>query len=473
MRDEIKRIVMPLLLSGTLMAAGSCTSLTSPNFNFADLDDLLQNPTRAKLINAAQGLLIGNRVYVGAAVNDLNGQLGILGRESYNLDNQDPRFESTMLRPPNLDPAAPAFGGNFWSEPYANARMGDIVLRGLEACDPACPTDGSNFTAAEQEWIRGFVKTVNAIDFLTVVTTRDDECGCPITFEDDPNTPAPTVGKAAVYDHIETLLDEAKTHLQSASGAPPFQLSTGFAGFDTAAGFLEFNRAIRARVAVHLADWTTALQALDESFLDETAPMDLGVYHVFTNNSGDITNGYLEPGTSPNFRAHPSIRDDAELQADGVTPDDRYVRKTRPIENRSFQGLCSDQAATGPTCTVGIALYQSINAPIPMVRNEELILLRAEANIGLGNLGPAESDINLVRDVSGKLPAVTLADAEQALDQLLYEKRYSLFMEAQRWIDMRRYGRLDELPLDLAGHVVHERFPIPIDEQLARGQGGS
>jgi hypothetical protein len=56
------------------------------------------------------------------------------------------------------------------------------------------------------------------------------------------------------------------------------------------------------------------------------------------------------------------------------------------------------------------------------------------------------------------------------VDTLLYERRYSLLFEGgHRWIDMRRYNRLSQLPKDLPGHTVHERFPIPKVETDARG----
>ena len=35
-------------------------------------------------------------------------------------------------------------------------------------------------------------------------------------------------------------------------------------------------------------------------------------------------------------------------------------------------------------------------APIPIIKNEELILLRAEANIGLGNRAAAIQDLNFM-----------------------------------------------------------------------------
>lgn len=451
-----------------------CSDLTSPNFNFIDLDDLREDPNRATVVNAAQGLLIGSRAYVGAGANDLVGQLGILGRESYNIDPNDPRFESEMLRG-DFSPDAPAFGGNFWFEPYSNARLGSLVLTAVDQL-PDDPAAGG-FTPVEKEWIRGFVKTINAIDFLVIVSTRDQNCGCPITFPEDIAEPAPTVGPEQVFDHIVSLLDEGRQHLQAASGPAPFGFSSGFDGlpgsgagyFATVEGFLEFNRALRARVAVYRGDFSGALQALSGSFLDTGRELRFGVYHSFSTASGDLSNGWFQPGSDPNVRAHPSIRTDAEMQADGVTPDQRFVDKTRTISSRQFAGLCSPQSAF-PVCDVGIEVYTSLSAPIPIIRNEELILLRAEANIGLNQLAAAETDINLIRELAGNLPPVSLTDQAQALDQLLYEKRYSLFFEGgHRWIDMRRYDKLDELPLDLPGHVVHEQYPIPGDEQRARG----
>ncbi len=120
-------------------------------------------------------------------------------------------------------------------------------------------------------------------------------------------------------------------------------------------------------------------------------------------------------------------------------------------------------------CDIGYTQYSSTTAPIPIIKNEELILLRAEANIGLGNLGAAETDINFVRTNSGGLAPVTLT-AGNALERLLYEKQFSLLWEGgHRWIDLRRYNMLDILPLDQATFQVNARYPIPQDEVSARG----
>lgn len=472
-----KKTIRRLLLGSLVIALPACKDLTSPNFNFGDVDELVENPSRASTQALAQGLFLGSRLYMGTGPNDILTATGLMGRESYNHDNQDPRFESEYLRGP-LNASSPAFGGNFWAEQYANIKLGQIVLASLDVL-PDDPANG--FTVQEKEYLRGFVKTFQAADFLWIVNTRDETCGCPITIPEGTSTvPEPTVGKDQVFGKIVQLLDEAKGHFAAAgSVAPPIALPSGFDGipgtgagvFQSAAGMLGFSRGLRARVAVYTGDFSAALSALAESFLDTGAALEFGVYYSYSPLSGDLANGYFQPSGDPNLRAHPSILTDAELQADGVTLDDRFVRKTRPITSRSFQGLCTEQSLF-PICEVGFNMYLGQSAPIPWIRNEELILLRAEANIGLGNLGAALTDINFIRTTSGKLaPLASLGTPDEALDELLYNKRYSLLWEGHRWIDTRRYGKFDTLPLDLPGHQVNPRYPIPIDEQLARGGG--
>src|SRR5256885_2729238 len=45
------------------------------------------------------------------------------------------------------------------------------------------------------------------------------------------------------------------------------------------------------------------------------------------------------------------------------------------------------------------------------------------------------------------------------LDELLYNRRLSLLFEGHRWIDMRRFGRLNQLTLDLPSHIVVAGLP--------------
>jgi hypothetical protein len=258
------------------------------------------------------------------------------------------------------------------------------------------------------------------------------------------------------------LLDEANTHLGAAGIQFPFQLGGGFAGFNTPATFRRFNRALKARVDVYMGNHAAALTSLAASFLDPNASLDLGTYHAFSTASGDVDNALFDPAGRA-ILAHPSIVTDAQRKADGSL-DARVERKvTQLAEPRTVQGVTTDRRFT---------IYNSPEAPVPIIRNEELILLRAEANIGLGTaagLLAAQDDINLIRSRSGGLPPRTFATAAEALDELLYNRRYSLLFEGgHRWIDARRHGRLGQLPRALPTHTVPSRFPYPESECLAR-----
>ncbi|MFP2962464.1 RagB/SusD family nutrient uptake outer membrane protein [Myxococcus sp. 1LA] len=432
----------------TVLGLSGCGSMDVPDLNNPSLDDFRERPTRPAVLTAATGLLVGHRAGV-AAPNGYVAQLGIIGREAYVIDAADPRSIDELLGP-TLDPGGPAFGGNHWTNPYLNIRNANALLDSLDKVP--------NTPDTEKEGIRGFAKTMQALDFLVVINTRDTH-GAPI----DVNLPigqlAPIVGKEAVFERIAALLDEGATHLQNGGETFPFQLSPGFTGFNTPTTFRQFNRALAARVAVYRGRYAEALTALSQSFLNQNASLDLGVYHSFGTNSGDTDNGLI----SVNVYAHPSTVTDAELQENG-TADDRVVRKlTRLAEART--------AADGKVSTEWrFRIYPSNNSPVPIIRNEELILLRAEANIGERFFGPAADDLNFIRTTSGRLAPRLDINEDNALDELLKQKRYSLLFEGgHRWIDLRRYGRLDTLPRVLDPNFApHERFPIPAAEMNAR-----
>lgn len=109
-----------------------------------------------------------------------------------------------------------------------------------------------------------------------------------------------------------------------------------------------------------------------------------------------------------------------------------------------------------------------------IIRNEELLLLRAEALWAQGQTGPALADLNIVRTTSGKLaPLASLATGATGLDALMYEKHLSLLFEGTRWVDMRRWGHIGQLPIDRAGQFVAKVMPIPQAECDARRPVGA
>ncbi|TMQ08058.1 MAG: RagB/SusD family nutrient uptake outer membrane protein [Deltaproteobacteria bacterium] len=444
---------LAIVLGGlvAILALPGC-SLDIPDLNNPGLEQLENNPTTASINTAATGLLVGDR---GGKANTtgLVNQLGILGRESYDFDSADVRFVSELIQG-NLSKASP-FGGSFWGGNYANIRLANIILHGVDKV--------AGYTDTNRSAIRGYVHTIQALELLTVITTHDDT-GAVIDTDHPLGEPlGPFVPKAAVYTEIARLLDQGQTELAAGGTAFTFPLSPGYTGFNTPPNFIKVNRAIRARVAVFQKDYPTALAALGMSFLnDNPATLDLkaGVFHVYSLSAGDATNGLINPA----IFAHPKLQTDAQKQADGMTVDARYTAKIDPLKNPVAAG--SDASLkTG----IKFKIYTNI-APVPLIRNEELILLKAEALYYTNDQAGALAELNIVRTKSGNLPALTgFADEAAFVDALLYERRYSLMFEGgHRWIDLRRFGRLTPDLLDSTAHVLNRRFPVPQAECDAR-----
>ena len=450
----LRRIVLLAAVLG--MGACSLDLATDPN----NPDPIGDNPTKGQVSAAANGMIIALR----DDIQDFALDIGILGRESLRIDGSDPRWISELLIG-NLDAGGDPFGGDHWLEEYTSIREGNLLLNSLQTAEQLTPEEISATS--------GFVKTIQALAFVLVLDTHTQD-SIPIAIPLDVTAPpAPFVTNAAAWDHVITLLEEGNTELAAGGDAFPFTLPTGFAGFDTPVSFATFNRALRARVAAYRADWSGVLTALAGSFLVSGVGADLqhGVYMNYGTGPGDFPNP-LVPQTVENF-AHSSLLAEVQNQADGVTPD---LRLTTKVAKR---GVLS---STGYSDSLGFIRYPSPNSSIPIIKNEELILLRAEANINLSDLGGALTDINQIRTQSGGLEALTtLGTPEQAIDELLYNRLFSLLYEGgHRWIDLRRYGRLALEPAgdilrsrqdengDPLPEVVHQTLPIPRDEVLAR-----
>lgn len=436
--------------------------LDVPNLNNPGLDELQDHPTAALVESACTGLLIGSRRNV-AAENGYVSQLGILGREAYNFDTADPRYITEMLDG-QLNQASP-FGGNFWALPYTNIRLANIILHGVDKV--------AEFKDTEKAAIRGFTHTMQALDLLEVIVTHDTNGAVIDTDQVIASPPAvqplgAIVDKDATYKEIARLLDNAAQELAAGGDAFPFKLSSGYHDdddkltFDTPAGFRKLNRAIRARVAAYVMDYPAVLTALAMSFLDDTSPsipFNLGVYYVYSTKSGDATNGLI----NSNIYAHPSLATDAMMN--GATVDVRFTRKV------GTAGKPGANAGLGSSIAFN-KLYPEPTSPVALIRNEELVLLKAEALFftasDAAGVDRAVAELNLVRQQSGGLPALTgTPDAMTFVNELLYERRYSLLFEGgHRWIDLRRFGRM--LPIDRPADARNVRYPIPQAECDAR-----
>lgn len=459
------RVLGSIAATGALLAGCSADRLDITNPNSPSVAGASNDPAALQLF--ATGILRQNRNTRGALITST----GRFGREAYVYTPQEGRNTSAYLiglaGQNKLDPAG--FAVENWAGPYFNLR--DIFnFKNTVAASTA-------ITATQKSAGQGFAKTFEAIELLTIISTRDT-LGLVVDQNADASILAPFVTRDSAYKYILAQFNSAATDLAAGGAAFPFTLHTGFAGFNTPATFLQFNRAMAARAEAYYATsgggaaaWGRALTALNASFMNTAATtraaLDAGVYLPYSTASGDAINP-LSVTNNTDLYAHESFNTDAPLKADG-TKDNRYLAKigTRPARSGP-QGL-------GIQSTLGFQIYPTTSTSIPIIRNEELLLLRAEALLATGDKAGAIAIINQIRVNSGGLAASTLTTASAdatILTELLLQKRYSLMLEGHRWIDMRRYNRLDQLPIDITSgtnkHFVARVQPIPQAECLTR-----
>ena len=254
---------------------------------------------------------------------------------------------------------------------------------------------------------------------------------------------------------VGRLLEEANTALSNAGGSLALKLTEGFTGFDTPAGLSKFNRALAARVAMYQGNKSAMKTALESSFLNTGGDMATGVYHIFGLTGNDERNPLFVAPDVDIYTVHPSWPADAEagdLRVSAKIRDFDPAEISTPVQ---LDGLFGYQQ---------VAIFNSPSTPVAIVRNEELLLMYAEANIG-SDVVAAVNAINRVRNAAGLADYAGATDDPALLDEVLRQRRYSLFGEGHRLLDMRRTGRLGQLPTDRPGDKVHDFFPVPLQEK--------
>lgn len=410
-----------------------------PNPNGPALDDIVDNPTEANIANLAVGVEASSRLGLGTYLVDV----GVLGREYWRVSPSDPRFTGDLLGEDEL-----TLGNNEfyiitpWASRYTTIRNANTMLVALDG--------NTTLSNDEKAAARGFAKTWIAYSYLLNLNLTYENGLRFIEPGDD--TAGPIVGYDESLNRIAALFDEGYADLLA--GSDFFFDTTIASGIPEGAdGYALVNRALAARVDAYREDWAGVLAALDDSFIDMVAPLTDGAYHAFSTGPGDFANPFFFAldGSGDGVLAHPSFVD---AIADDDTRIDKVAERT---DARTFAGLTSG---------FDVDVYKTPTSSIPIVRNAELILLRAEARAQTGAPGAAVADLDVIRAAAGLAPYTGATTEAALIDEVLRQRRYELFAEGHRWIDLRRYGRLATLPIDRAGDDVFSQFPLPEQEVL-------
>jgi hypothetical protein len=279
-------------------------------------------------------------------------------------------------------------------------------------------------------------------------------------------------------NYVAALLDSANTNLVAAGNItfPWSAFPTGMFAFGrnyrSVPNFVLFNRGWKGKVnfyrgmdhqAPQPALFTTAINELTQALGGAAAggvpgsTFATGLYYVFVPAG---TEAAPNPYSDTRIGINPAL----DSVRAGDTRGSKIVNRATPA---TIQGITLTK-----TLLRSVPSTANQSAPLAVLRDEELVLLRAQAYFEAGRFIEGYADLNSVHTFYGLAPYAVSVDINQARSDLLYDKRYSLLGEGvQRLVDLRAYSRLNaaNYPRQTATDAYNTAFPIPKAEFDARG----
>jgi starch-binding outer membrane protein, SusD/RagB family len=435
------------LLLSVLTACNPLQVDTIDDPNNPSVSSVQNNASREQIQFLLTGLEFRHRGYVVNVSQAWN----TFGREIWFLNASDPRFQTDWLGQAGRVPDRSYFGfgntgGGSWAAPYQAINQANVLITATQ--------NTATISAEERAAVAGFAKMIQGYQYM-IPANFVYENGIRLDVS-DPLNPGPFVGYEAAMNFAKGLLDQADQDFNTAgTGNFPFRLTPGFNQFNTVPALRQVNKAITARINAYRKDWQGVLTALEGSFMNLTGNLNAGPAHPYTGPPDAFNPLYYVPNANINtiIVVHPSMLADA-------TPGDNRVA------TKFFQRTNPVTVTTDATPLVGThqdARWASNTSPIPFIRNEELILLKAEAHANLNQFPQAIEAINIIRNAAGIGNYGGASTQAALITEILYQRRYSLWAEpwGHRWIDTRRYDRQGDIPTSFDQGSVFKQFPHP------------
>ncbi len=391
--------------------------------------------------------------------------LSTFARDAAVFTGTEPRYitEGTgIVVIPNTDQF---LSSSVWDIEFRNAKFANSIISSLPKVSPP-------YSAGALAALTGVAQTMKALNFMMLAETRDT-LGISV-YSILSSTPQPVYCNQDVWNYIVSLLDSGNTQLNIAGSiALPVTLPPGFgsvsatAGPSTAQGsFAAFNRALAGKAgleyayaiargtgsaptpsspgspnvsALNRADSALKSSALFNPAAITTPPAGGYVYgdlytvsNAWSPQSGDQVNPINgQIGTM-------AVLWDLVADVDTIN-DARWLAKfglnQNQVQQPTFNGIASPYS---------YIYYPTTSSPTPIVRDEELTLVEAQIQLGLGNLPAAINLINIVHQQAGGFatPLTIAATYTAVRDSLMKEQRISTALDGSedRTIAIRMYG---------------------------------
>jgi starch-binding outer membrane protein, SusD/RagB family len=421
------------------MSIVSCSVLETKEVidpNSPSVGSVLSNASKAQL----DGLAIGQVARARNGVDTYLQVMGTLGKELFNFNTTESRWMTELngLRP--IDNSA--FYNGATTSFGTPVRQANTLLASLEKTTAVSEEQKNGY--------RGLANTFKGLAYLYQLNAQYTN-GVRLNVE-DPLKPSKFASYEESLAGIKKFLDDGAAQLDKAGAGFAFALPASYAGFNTPANFKKFNRALALRIALYQKDWAGAAAILPQTFYNLTGDMNVGPSHAFNPTSPDVANPLLNTS---------SVRVVAidKLVTSADAGDKRVSSKLTTLDKP-----LSYTSGTNVSSSYIFKVYTSATQSVAIIRNEELVLVAAEIAAQQGRTADAVSHINAVRKVAGIADYKGATDKDALINAILRERLYSLWYEGHRLVDMRRYGKLNEIFLPVADMKIIEKLDRPIAE---------
>ena len=377
-----------------------------------DLDTTNPNsPTQETVVVDAEGLMalgVGLQARFGTSTGSFIYSAGLLTEE---LGALNTAFSTISDAEGGTVPPGAGITGDFWNSSYRTIKTAnDIITSADDVVMPRGTRSGLLGLAylfkagAIGELVQGYESL--AIDTYT-----------------DP-TP-PFVDRQAALTAVLALLDSAQAAYTDTLPSAQFTSQVLATGLDIPNTILAY----KARYRRLLGNWQGAVNAADS--VSRTVFSRLPFSSQAPNPLFNVSSG-----------------------SSGVLPRDAY--RADPLEAQRTAFFVKDTAIVGRIGTPLDAwvVFATNASPIPTYYPDEVLLIKAEALVRLGQLAAAQAVVDSVRtDCPGAgrvtsdpgpclTPLVGVLTAGELIAEIYRNRRYELFATGLRWEDLRRLGQI-------------------------------
>lgn len=424
----MKRILLYLLI---LVGFISCDDFleVGPNTSELDTELVFENDNTATAALEAiyhelqfNGFASGNTQSVTFLGNTLAD-----GAKEYAVTNNRYDFYTNTLRADN------ATNNNIWGSAYKQLYNTNVLLERIK--------ENENLSEATKNRIEGEAKFLRAFIYYYLVHLYGE---VPLILTTDYNTnqslPRATVNE--VYTQMELDLEEALVYLPEEyihSDGEHIRPTKPVAYTMLARMALwqsEYSKAINYASEV-IDSGTYELVDLDDVFKANSQESIWQLVPVVPNTGANEGSLYILENNpaAPNNSASQSLTEDLlSIWETGDARYDNWINVYTEGTNNYFYPYKYKIKNGGDSEEYSMVM-----------RLAELYLIRAEAYAKNGNVQAALNDLNKIRNRAG-LPNWTTADVPNIEQAVLDERRRELFSEwGHRWLDLKRFGVIDEV----------------------------